>query len=114
MLTTPSKLLQLIHESLFNSPSEERVFVYLQQFVGNMSIDEAQRFLRYVTGSSVAVCGRIIVEFNGLSGLARRPSAHTCSPVLELPYTYYTYVDFSSEFQRVLVDEHYAWLMDIM
>lgn len=33
MLTTPSKLLQMIEEPFFNSPSEECVFGYLQQHV---------------------------------------------------------------------------------
>jgi len=90
MLTTPSKLLQMIEEPFFNSPSEECVFGYLQQFVGNMSMDNAQRFLRFVTGSSVAVCRQITVEFNALSGLARCPIVNTCTPVFELLTSYHT------------------------
>ncbi len=112
LLTSPSKVLEMIDESFFDSRNEERVFGYLQQFVGNMTSETVQKFLRFVTGASVAVCPKITVQFNSLSGLARRPIAHTCGSVLELPASYDTYVDFANEFQKVLADEHYAWVMD--
>ena len=89
----------MIDEPFFNSKSEERVFGYLQQFVGNMSSDVTQKFLRFVTGSSVAVCPKIDITFNALSGLARRPIAHTCAP-LEVPTSYSTYVEVALNSKR--------------
>jgi len=52
------------------------------------------------------------VQFNMLTGIARRPIAHTCSNLLELPATYSSYSDFVKEFKLVLSDETYAWFMD--
>ena len=112
LLTSPSKVLEMIEEPFFESRNEERVFGYLQQFVGNMTSEVVQKFLRFVTGASVAVCPTITVQFNLLSGLARCPIAHTCASVLELSVSYETYMDFASEFQKVLADDYYAWIMD--
>ena len=58
--------------------------------------------MHFVTGSSVCTVRRIDVSFNTLSGLARRPVAHTCDPLLELPSTYMNYSEFYSEFQAIL------------
>ena len=46
---------------------------------------------------------KISVSFNNLSGIARRPISHTCSCVLELSRNYLTFIDFSKEFQQVLM-----------
>ncbi len=51
---------------------------------------------------------KLEVQFNMLSGLARRPIAHTCSNILELPATYQSYPEFMKEFQQVLSDETYS------
>lgn len=112
LLTSPKKVLDMIDEPYFANMNEERVFGYLQQFVGNMASEVVQKFLRFVTGASVAVCPTITIQFNSLSGLARRPIAHTCASVLELSVSYETYVDFVTEFEKVLADEYYTWLMD--
>ena len=52
------------------------------------------------------------VQFNNLSGLARRPISHTYSCVLELPSSYETFEDFAHEFQAVLSEES-SWKMDV-
>ena len=77
-----------------------------------MTSEGMQNFLRFVTGASVAVCPVIYVEFNSLSGLARRPIAHTCLPMIELSNCYDTYVEFAHEFEKILADEYYTWIMD--
>ncbi len=112
LLTSPVKVLDMIIEPWFANMNEERVFGYLQQFIGNMAFEVVQKFLRFVTGASVAVCPTITIQFNSLSGLARRPIAHTCASVLELSGSYETYVDFVTEFEKILAEEYYTWLMD--
>ncbi len=108
----PRKVLDQTEEPLvFNNPSEERVFGYLQQYIGNMNTEEVRLFFRFVTGSSVCLSTKITVSFNGLSGVARRPLAHTCGCELELPYTYTSYLDFTHEFTTVLSEGHYCWEM---
>ena len=80
-----------------------------------MDADRACMFLRFVTGSSVcSVClaSNIKITFNSLVGLARRPIAHTCGSMLELPSTYSMYLDFVMEFQAILSDEEFIWRMD--
>ena len=43
-----------------------------------------------------------MVTFNKLDGLARRPIAHTCGCIMELPVTYSTYTEFHSEMDGIL------------
>ena len=47
------KVIETIEEPLMSSPSEQRVFGYLTQFVSCLKIVELQKFLRFSTGSSV-------------------------------------------------------------
>ena len=68
--------------------AQERVFSYLQQCIGRMKVGEVQRFLRFVTGSTV-MSDTIKVEFNTLSGFGQRPISHTCSFTLELSSEYH-------------------------
>ena len=75
-----------------------------------MKQDELGNFLRYVTGSCVPVDEKILITFNRLSGISRKPIAHTCGFRLELPFTYLTCREFQ-EFKAVLNSE-YARLMD--
>ena len=114
MTATSEKVLSVIEEPDDMNANQQRVFSYLQQFIGNMRPAEIQKFLRFATGSSVCVAKRITVTFNNLSGLARRPISHTCDCILEIPTSYVTYLDFSSEFQTILSDSEYSWCMDAL
>lgn len=107
------KVLDLIDEPVCTHPNEERVFGYLKEYIANLKLDEVQNFLRFVTGSSVCTNSKIMVSFNGLSGLARRPIVRTCGCQIELSTTYMTYHDFASEFTAVLSDEC-CWEMQSM
>ena len=109
---TPSKVLALLNEPLFASRAEAVVYGYLRQFIGNMSLEQVRIFLRFVTGSSVCIADKLEVEFNGLTGLARRPIAHTCSNCLELSAAYTSYPEFEREFQLILSNETFTWVMD--
>ena len=91
-----------ILEAVPMNPNEARVFDYLKQFVGNMNHNMVRRFMHFTTGSSDCLTKTIAVQFNSLSGFARRPTTHTCDCVLDLPSTYYTYPDFVMEFEGVL------------
>lgn len=112
LTANPEKVLERIVEPDFRNSNEQRVFGYLQQYVGGMKLDEAKRFMRFVTGSSVVTCDCIRVCFNSLSGLARRPLAHTCSNQLELPHNYNTFLEFVQEWTVLLGNEDYCWSMD--
>ena len=108
---TAEKVLEILEEPIFENKYQSRVFRYLQQFIGDMKRDEIRRFLRFTTGSSVLFGSKISVNFNTLSGIARRPIAHTCSCILELPSTYLTYLDFEQEFKCILMDDEFSWEM---
>lgn len=112
LTANPEKVLEKIREPEFSNANEQRIFGYLQQYVGEMKLEESKRFLRFVTGSSVVTVDNISVRFNALTGLARRPIAHTCSNMLELPHTYNTFVEFVEEFTVLLGNEEYCWSMN--
>ena len=105
LIASPSKVLQLLEDPPSQSPSEERVFQYLQQFIGNLSVEEVGLFLRFVSGSCVCPSTKLKVSFNRLSGFARRPIAHTCGYTLELSIAYHNYIDFATELRTILHDE---------
>ena len=107
---TPAQLIKsIVCQS--EDPAQDRVFNFLMHFIGNMSCEQVQLFLRFVTGSSVAIGENISITFNNLSGLARRPIAHTCSCELELSVNYTTAIEFANEFKQVLASD-LAWIMD--
>ena len=112
LTASPAKVVDMLVEPVAANPAQERVFGYLVQYIGSMKISEVQRFLRFVTGSSVCLTGGITIEFNGVSGLGRRPFGHTCPNTLEISSNYSTYLDFATEFNCVLNDNEYAWIMD--
>ena len=112
LTATPSKVLSLIDEPILTNSAEEVVYGYLRQYIGNMSPNQLRLFLRFVTGSSVCGIQKVEVAFNTLSGLARRPIAHTCGSTLEISSTYVSYPEFMKEFNLTLSSDIYAWIMD--
>ncbi len=109
---SPRKVLALLTDVICLNSNQENVLSYLRQFIGNMQSDEARSFLRFVTGSTVCSTNAIKVTFNTLTGLGRRPIAHTCSCTLELSSTYHTYMDFVSEFKAIMNNDDFVWIMD--
>ena len=73
-----------------------------------MKENDAQKFLRFVTGSSACFPNEITLTFNALTGAGQRPMAHTCTANLVLRHTYSTYVDFADDFTKIL-QEDYSW-----
>lgn len=107
----PSSVIKLINEPELMNASENRVYNYLVSFIHNMKSSELREFLRFVTGSSVLISKPIIVDFNNLTGLARRPISHTCNCTLELSIPYAMYPEFEQEFLAVFQNE-LSWQMD--
>jgi len=107
---TPDKVLAILEEPFLQNEAQARVFGYLQQFIGNMKSDELRRFLRFTTGSSALMAKQISITFNSTTGAARRPIAHTCGCVLDLPSTFFSYLDFEADFTAIL-NEDYSWEM---
>ena len=114
LAVTPAKVLALFDEPVFMNKAQEVVYGYLRQFVGNMTLDQVRVFLRFVSGSSVCTAENLKVEFNSMSGFARRPIAHTCSNTLELPATYISYPEFEKEFRLILTNDTFTWIMDAL
>ncbi len=80
---------------------ESTAFFYLQEFIRGLTPDELQDFLLFCTGS-VHQPLELKVTFTSLVGMRRRPIAHTCSNILELPKTYSSLQEFRGEFKQLL------------
>jgi len=59
-------------------------------------------FLRFVTGASVLCVENVAVMFTNLEGAARKPIAHTCASMLELPTTYDSFPQCREELNNIL------------
>jgi hypothetical protein len=116
LTVTSRKVLQLLMLPKTSSVGEERVYSYLTTMVSNIKSDELRSLLRFVTGSSVCNAKDILITFNSLSGLARRPIAHTCDSSLELSITYKNYDDFYEDFHTILakVNREFSFRMDAL
>ena len=108
---TNKKVLSML-DSTVNSTADQASLDFLKRFIRGMELSQLKSFLMFVTGSDVVCVSRISVEYTKLEGLARRPIAHTCGCVLELPTTYENFAEFRSEFTNILLQER--WQMDIM
>lgn len=79
MFVSPEKVVTSIETNCEpENNTQERVLMYLRQYVGSLSRNNLCLFLRLVTGSCVFTGRGIMVTFNKLDGLARQPIAHTC------------------------------------
>ena len=112
LTVSANKILDVLVFPALQNPAQQRVSGYLVQMIGNMTETQLQDFLRFTTGSSVLIASKLSIEFNGLSGLARRTIVHTCDDMLELPISYSNYHDFHSEWMSILSDSDYCWRMD--
>lgn len=114
LTVTTKKINDLLMLPEAQSANEERVYGYLNTMIGNMHTNELRSFLRFVTGSTVCSASEILVTFNSLAGLARRPLAHTCDSTLEISSTYMNYDEFHTEFKSIFekVNEEFTFRMD--
>ncbi|CAG2192344.1 unnamed protein product [Mytilus edulis] len=109
---TNRKVVQILKFPDFMDAPCSEVSNYLKRFVKNLEADTLKRFLRFCTGSDLLTAECITIEFNSLTGLERRPTAHTCGCVLKLPKVFEDFMSFRSEFDQIL--EHNFWVMDII
>lgn len=107
--STNRKVLQLLNATP-NSTSERAAVDVLKRYIRGLDASKLKLFLRFITGADVICVSSIGVEFSCLEGLARRPIAHTCGPVLELPSTYKTFPELCEEFNNIL--EKSKWQND--
>nr|XP_020512189.1 uncharacterized protein LOC110001097 isoform X4 [Labrus bergylta] len=107
---TTRKVLKLIDASP-TTPAENQSVRFLQQYIRGLDELGLRKMMRFVTGSDVLCVRKIEVLFTPLEGLARRPVAHTCGPVLELPSTYNFYPELRVEMENILASNSFT--MDI-
>lgn len=109
--TTCRKVLKLIEANPV-SAAEKQAFKFFQQYIRGLDETRIRKLLRFITGSDIISVPKIEVIFTGLEGAARRPIAHTCGAVLELPCTYNSYPELRIEMEGLLASNY--WQMDIM
>ncbi|XP_069376383.1 uncharacterized protein [Paralichthys olivaceus] len=110
---TNKKVAQMIKPSTDSlDPQEQTALNHLLRYVRSINQRKLEIFLRFCTASTVLCTDTIKVTFNRLCGLSRRPVAHTCGAVLELPCTYSSYPEFRQEFDNVLSGD--CFTMDIV
>ena len=93
--------------------AERASFEHLKRFIKNLKEDDLSTFLQFTTGSDCVICENIEVTFTSLDGFARRPIAHTLTPLLELPTTYKSFNELSEEFTSIL-REISSWEFNIV
>jgi len=69
--------------------------------------------LQFITESDIKSCESIDVAFLTHEGASRRPVAHTCGPLLEIPSSYQSHNDLSEEFSELLQYKE-AWHFNIV
>ena len=64
---------------------------------------DLEKFLRFLTGSDTIVVDHIDIEFVGTPAIAsRRLIVHFCAPMVEVLYTYNSYLELRQEFISIL------------
>ena len=108
---TVKKVLNLL-DACPTTQDENQALKYLQQFIRAQGEVSLKKLLRFLTSADIMCVDKIKVTFSKLEGLARRPIAYTCGPVLELPSTYQSYPEFRREMESLLSKEE-CFVMDI-
>ena len=105
------KVMKLLHAEPKNECQRES-FQFLNKFVRNLSPEDLSKFLRYTTGADMICTDKLEIMFVEMpEGVSRRIIAHTCGPVMELPTSYTSYVEFKEEFLNLLHSGY--WSMDL-
>lgn len=109
-LPTVKRVLNLITAEP-QTNAERDVLSYLKRFIRGMDDEKLRKFLRFCTGASMICVDGIKISFNELNGAERRPIAHTCGCVLELPITYESFPQFREEMNNLFGSQY--WDIDI-
>ena len=73
----------------------------MQHYVRGQDETTLKRLLRPLTGSDMITVNEIEVTFARLEGTGRRPIAHTCASLLDLPATFENFCELREEFQAI-------------
>jgi hypothetical protein len=112
MKPTTKKVLKILDASP-ETESQRTAFDHLKRYIKSLG-GNVSAFLQFTTGSDIIINGqKLKVTFTELTGLQRRPIAHTCAPLLELPSTYQYYNELVEEFSSLLREKS-AWSFDIV
>ena len=109
---TAKKVLSLLEYDCHYDNDRECIG-YLKRYIKGLDQSMLKKFLKFFTGCDVIIVKEIPVAFviDG-SEFSRRPVAHTCGPLLELPSTYRNFPELRSEFTNILKSSD--WEMDII
>ena len=86
---------------------------HFKKYIRSLQGSSLSVFLQFITGSDIISCDSIEVTFSALDGTSRRPVAHTCGPLLEIPSSYQSYNELSEEFSELLQNKE-AWHFNIV
>ena len=105
---TPEKVVAVLHPSPDYTPltpQRDRVFEFLRRYVRRLTREKVSLFLQFVTGSSLLLVSKVEVAFTNLSGIQRRPIAHTCTDRIDVSTEYESFAAFAKEIGSILVKE---------
>lgn len=93
--------------------AERDIIGYLKRYIKGLDSANIKKFLRFLTGSDIIVVDVIKIQFiKNVTPFARRPIAHTCGPVLELPVLYNNFCELREDFSNILSLN--TWEMNIV
>lgn len=92
--------------------AESQCLDYLKKFIRSLDAPALGTLLKFTTGSDIQP-ERLEVSFTSMDGYLRRPIAHTCGLLLELPRTYRSYNELTEEFTSLLREKG-AWGFNIV
>ena len=111
LVPTNVKVIDALRVEL-TSDAERECFKHLKRYLQGLDKSKLERFLKFTAGSELMLFHELQVTFNQNENLLRRPIAHTCSFVLEVPSTYTSFPELREEFNHIL--EANNWEMDIV
>ena len=89
LIPSTSKILSCL-EANPESDGERDSLKFLKRYIKGLDTPQKlSKFVRFISGSELMLFDAIQVNFIRLSGLGRRPIAHTCNTVLELSSTFF-------------------------
>jgi len=84
--------------------SQSQVLQFLKHYIRSLSPKEFHLFLRYVTGSNLAMVKNVKVVFHAHAGTVPMVFIHTCSAIIDLPDGGYSdYTDFRVQMEKTLL-----------
>ncbi|XP_028409432.1 uncharacterized protein LOC114532040 [Dendronephthya gigantea] len=96
-----------------STDAERECLSHLKRFIKSLDHAMLRLFLQFITGSDTLAVEKVDVGFNEEIGFSRRPTAHTCGPLLVIPANYQSYNELSEEFSSIL-RRHGEWSFHIV